>query len=92
MRALISYLFCILISTAALLHTLQPVAAITVEPAPVARPVYPNVRGVVAVSVEDEPAETRSCEVQIDRVSSDTIQVPTAAERDRILKALGCDA
>ena len=91
MRALITYLFCIAVSTVALLHALQPVAATAVQE-PVARPVYPNVLVVVDVSVEDAPdrdaARARST---IDRVSSDTIQVPTVAERDRILKALGCE-
>jgi hypothetical protein len=90
MRGLITYLLCIVVSTVALLHALQPIAA-TPAQEPVARPVYPNVLVVVDVSVEDALSETRSCEVQIDRVSADTIQVPTLAERDRILKALGCD-
>ena len=90
MRALVAYLFCIAISTVALLRALQPVAA-TPAQTPVARPVYPDTLVTLAVSVEDEPSETRTCEVTIDRVSADAIQVPTAAERHRILKALGCE-
>ena len=49
LRALIAYIFCIAVATAALLHALQPVAAIPAE-TPVARPVYPNVQVTVAVS------------------------------------------
>ena len=90
MRALVAYLLGIVVSTVVLLRALQPVAAPPTE-APVAKAAYPRTLVTVWVSVEDAPAETRTCNVDIDRVSADTFQVPTLAERDRMLDALGCE-
>ena len=90
LRALIAYILCIVVATAALGRALQPVAAPAIE-VPAAKPVYPRTLVTVWVSVEDAPSEARTCNVEIDRVSADTFQVATLVERDRILEALGCE-
>jgi hypothetical protein len=84
-RTLVAYVFCIVVSTAVLLRAFQPVAGPAVEV-----PDYPQASLVVAISVEDEPNETVDCYTSTDHVSVDAIQVPSRADRDRILDALGC--
>ena len=89
-RALIAYIFCIVVCWTVVLRAFQPVAAS--DAAPVSeRPVYPRALKSVSVSVEDAPDATVICVVPIDRLSMGAIHVLSMADRESVLDGLGCE-
>lgn len=85
-RTLLAYLAYVAAVSAALMHLMTNAPAAAAPP----RNLHSNMPVVVQVSVHDHPAETALCDTTLDRVSVDSIEVATVAQRDLLLERLGC--